>query len=469
MSARETLNNTILPKLKSTTIRERTEGLSSIRTIFASNRVVEHFYVKKDGKPDPLGWLVVFQGLFDTLSKEKGLATTKVVGKAGSTVTATRRLAEAAAVVRWLTEKTAHLINKTVLKALFEHLLQTMVHQRELLMPVALDYIKALKALLSHSPNLQHTDPATWIRIVEMGFNVVLGDPIRKTFADDYNVEEDSERERSATSSTRADDMVIDEDDTEMMEDDPASPATSKKRRRSPTPRPSKQTIKPSQRARSASHQIAVSLEQIEFNSVLSILLQATSAPFLSDEDLPSSILNRLLRFLELYPHDTSLHHDYLLALSATLSHVSLNRKRDVVKFARSAWIPLVGLWGTKNKGLKEGLVTVLCVLFPYLTSPPDGVNPYPGPESVWGEGVAKLWHLLDGEAGRRWGMDLLSLDALRLQLIDTDPVDNDKAFVASTFRAGVNFNAEQALAWSVLELQADCAEKVLLTSYSSP
>jgi ataxia telangiectasia mutated family protein len=74
--------------------------------------------------------------------------------------------------------------------------------------------------------------------------------------------------------------------------------------------------------------------------------------------------------------------------------------------------------------------------------------------------GIAHLWRLLDGEAESRWGVDGLSLECLRLELTDPEDVTGG-AFVAQTFRAGSNFDAVQALAWAILELQADCAEKV--------
>jgi ataxia telangiectasia mutated family protein len=58
--------------------------------------------------------------------------------------------------------------------------------------------------------------------------------------------------------------------------------------------------------------------------------------------------------------------------------------------------------------------------------------------------------------------VDGLSLECLRLELAEPD-AGNGGAFVARTFRAGSNFDAVQALSWAILELQSDCAEKVVL------
>jgi len=111
-----------------------------------------------------------------------------------------------------------------------------------------------------------------------------------------------------------------------------------------------------------------VSVEQIEFGSLLA-LLTSSSPPFLAVDysDLGSAMLNRLLRFLRLYPADTSLHPDFIVILSATLSHLALNKRDAVTRFAQGSWDALLGMWGTKNKKMKENLIIVLRTLFPFI------------------------------------------------------------------------------------------------------
>jgi ataxia telangiectasia mutated family protein len=119
-------------------------------------------------------------------------------------------------------------------------------------------------------------------------------------------------------------------------------------------------------------------------------------------------------------------------------------------------------MWGTKNKKMKENLIIVLRTLFPFYTTR----YPEAGPSSLdfsYVDGVSRLWHLLDGEAENRWGVDGLSLDSLRFSLIGNRSPDTGKtgAFMARTFQYGLGFDANQAVSWTILELQADCAEKV--------
>jgi ataxia telangiectasia mutated family protein len=307
---------------------------------------------------------------------------------------------------------------------------------------------------------------------VQIGWNIVLGDPVRMNLEDD---DEDERAERAESLGVDDDDMYMDEElDEDEDEPMPSTSTQSLKRRRGPSATPgasSKSQAKSRSRSQPQKRSSQPpSLEQIECTSLLAILLRFPSAPLLSPTTpyLASSILRRLYRFIEIYPTDTSMHHDYILSVSATLSHLSLNKKQDITKFARGAWDGLVGLWGTKNKRMKEGLVGVLRALFPFYTAT-DNEHSSGGSNGLsskfdCSDGISRLWILLDGEAESRWGVDGLSLDSLRLEVASAaegDREDERGAFAKDTFRAGWHFDAEQAMVWAILDLQADCADKV--------
>ncbi|KAJ6493513.1 hypothetical protein C8R47DRAFT_1118464 [Mycena vitilis] len=453
----------IVQQIKSEKITERQQGLQALREHFSQDRAVDN-YNFSGGKANPKLWLVIFQGLFEAVGNEK-TAYNKQLSKASAattTSTARRRLTDAANAVRWLTERTVRHLDKHVFQALFDHLLKNMVHKRDLLEPVALDYIKALRCLLEWGPHTDRIEAVKWLEIVELSFNVVLGDPIKQAFVDDP-----VDSIKSPAPTTEADDSEFFMDDEESDASSVASPSK-KRRRREGTAPPAASSLRPPS-SKAPKRNRVPSKEQNELVPILSLLLRSSSAPLLlkapPDEDqgrrsqpvldLPSSILLRLQKFLEIYPADASLYHDYLSTVLFTLSHLSLNRKDLVARFAQASWDSLVGLWGTKNKGMKECLVAVLHILFPFLTAHDNTrVASYD-----WSRGIGHLWQLLDGEAESRWGVDGLSLECLRLEL--ADPEDRTSAFVARTFRAGSNFDAVQALSWAILELQADCAEKL--------
>ena len=435
--------NTLIDQLKSNGVKERQAAITSLRTALTRDGVVDEL----DNSPKRLGWLALFQALFSAVLNEKSLTT----NGSKSASAAKKRVAEVASTVRWLTERSVHqLTHKNVIKALLNHLVQTSSHQGKLFLPVALDYAKAIRCVLDYPPHLEHIDDEMWVKLAELCLNVVLGDPLRKRLAQD---DEDEIEEANRMDLTPEDD----DDDNSVT-----SHETKKRRRReeSGTPEPSTMPhgIVPRTQPR------PVSVEQIEFASLLSLLLTSSSAPFLATEypRLGSAMLNRLLRFLRLYRSDTSLHPNFIVILSATLSHLALNERDAVTRFAQRAWDALLGMWGTKNKTMKENLIIVLRTLFPFYTTR----NPEAGPSSLdfsYVDGVSRLWNLLDGEAESRWGIDGLSLDSLHLSLTgDYSPTASKPgAFVARTFRYGWNFDVNQAIAWAILELQADCAEKV--------
>ena len=436
--------NTLIEQLKSNGVKERHAAIASLRTVLARNGVVTEL----DKSPKRLGWLALFQALFTAVLNEKSVAT----HGSKSASAAQRRVAEAASAVRWLTERCVYqLTHKNVIKALLNHLVQTSSHQGKLYLPVALDYAKAIRCVLDYPPHLEHIDDEMWVKLAELCFNVVLGDSLRKELIQEV---EDIRKEVGS-------DSIIEGD--EDGEDSPATSAETKKRRwreGSGTPGPSMiHSATPRTQPR------PVSLEQTEFASLLSLLLTSSSAPLLATEfpNLGSAVLNRLLRFLHLYPGDSSLHPDFIVVLSSTLSHLALNKRDAVTHFAQGSWDALLGMWGTKNKAMKENLIIVLRTLYPFYTTryPEAGFSSL---DFSYVDGVSRLWHLLDGEAESRWGVDGLSLDSLRLSLTNGSCVRSQTqpgAFVARTFQYGWDFDANQAISWTILELQADCAEKV--------
>jgi ataxia telangiectasia mutated family protein len=442
-------------QLQSTKSGERKEALATIRRIFQRDSVVARH---EEDKSKGSGWLALFQALFVTVKLEKAAYEKTLSKSSGPTPAVTKRLEEVTSVVRWLTERSVERLSKGARNALFNHLTQIMVRSGRLFQPVVLDYVKALRCLVGYPPHLAHMDDSMWIDLVKLSLNVILGRNIT-TFLGDIG-DEDDDGDRKSVSSISGDvDMSMDEDPG------PSTPKSAKKRRRAESTTPPPQISKtPSNRTLQP-----VSLVQIEFTGLLATLLQSSSAPLLHPEHdyLPTAVLSGLQEFLVRYPSDTSLHQDYLITLSATLSHLELNCRELISKFAWGSWDSLVSIWTTKNRGMKAILVAILKTLFPHVSiakfgSESDEVK-LPA-EGIYGDGLGKLWHTLDAEAESRWGVELLSQDSLRLQIQHpSDPPlgSSNNAFTARTFRSFWHFDSAQALAWAVLELQADCAEKV--------
>ena len=450
-------------QLQSSKHRQRQEALATIRRVFQRDSVVARH---EEDKSRGSGWLTLFQALFVTVKLEKAAYEKASSKSSGPPAAVTKRLEEATSVVRWLTERSVEKLTKRACNALFHHFTQTMVPSGGLFEPVVLNYVKALRCLVGYPPHLAIMDDSMWIDLVKLSLNVILGRSVATLLGDIVDEEEEYAWRLDSPSSSNAD---VD------MDEDPSgsTPKSAKKRRRvdSASPPP------PVSRTASGRTLQPVTLTQIEFTGLLATLLQSPSAPLLHPDYpyLPNSILNGLQEFLVCFPADTSLHQDYLTALSATLSHLELNCRELVSKFAWKSWDSLVGIWTTKNRGMKELLVAILKTLFSYVSigqfgSESDELRlPAMG---IYGDGLGKLWHTLDTEAESRWGVELLSQDSLRLQIQypGDPPLDSsNSAFTAKTFRTSWHFDSGQALAWAVLELQADCTEKVTVFFISCP
>ncbi|KAI0704256.1 hypothetical protein BC835DRAFT_810570 [Cytidiella melzeri] len=434
MSDTPTLSS-IVGSLQAKSIRERQEGITQLRAAFTNDRAVSAVDVKK-------GWIVLFEALFGVFRREKEACSDKGLlhaAPAGTGAALVRRLSEVASAIRWLVERAVHRFNKATMKLVLDHLYTNIRNRGKLIDPVALDYVKALKCIVSWAPHLDHLESKSWMKLVEFSFNVILEDSFKSSFVPPDDPVEPVIQEQS------------DEDEATGSE----AVMSPRKRRHA---EPARSVGSP---APSTLKTLPVTLEKIEFASLLSILLRAPSAPLVCDRYpyLPGAIFNRLERFLVQYPADTSLHHDYLTALSATLSQTALNAHQLTVNFAKATWPALVGMWGTKNQRLKEDLLVVIQMLFPYLTSALG--------EEKYDDGLSKLWRLLDGEAQSRWGVDSLSMDSLRFEISTDGDALARNAFTAKTFRYGWHFDSNQALAWAILELHADCGEQLYHLSES--
>ncbi|KAG9224022.1 hypothetical protein CCMSSC00406_0004362 [Pleurotus cornucopiae] len=469
----------VLEGLSSAKIKDRQESFSTLRRVFADDTLVATFHITSKGETDTRAWLAVFQAVFAAVKLEKILYKKKE--HTSTVATVTRRLEEAAAFFRWLVERSVTVLNKRATFAVLDHIRDYIEDHGALFTPLSADYVKALRCLLEYRPHLDHVEAEKWIEWVALAFNVVLGEDLRQGLT--YVLAEESVVNEAMS--------VDDPDDEDELPTHGLSPLKKRKRGQSAGPSQHGSAMKKTPKASSqhVHRGSQVSTEQIEFMAILPILLgsqnvlppppkkpapkKSTSAqsaskdqsgdtnaiapletPFSPDSAEPKAILQRLRRFLKLYPTDGSLHNDYLIVLSITLDRLALNRRKEVVEFARDAWPSLVGLWGAKSKALKEGLASVLTTLLPFYTA---------NDSSVYGVGLKKLWNSLDGDSQNRWGVDSLALENLRLEISG----DNDSPFATQTFKAGFGFESGQALSWVILQLQSDVLAKLYHLSES--
>ncbi|GAA6010816.1 hypothetical protein JCM10207_005857 [Rhodosporidiobolus poonsookiae] len=422
----------ILTKLESEKIKERSEGVARFRDFLTSKR--NFAAVNRDKNHS---WLVTLQTLFHVVITERNAH----VGKKESAATR-KRLDEATQLVRFAVEKVHRLVSRKTAKAIINHLTQMIAIQGKLQDAYALTYLKTLRSVLAYPPHLEHLDERQWTDIVMLCFSAVLGDKIKigQDFADDVAMDIDTDSELDEPQPRGA--LRADSDD----ELPPPGPAASSARKRAgPTPARSKRTANPT---------------EIELLSVIEVAFRAQHAPFLV---YAQSIFRKFLRFLRLFPDETSAHPPALTALNRALAELDLNDQRSLRRLGPHLWGPVLALWPTKNAGLKEQVVVALRYLFPFVV-PSKTMAAAPGASSE-ADGNARareLYEAVLSEPTIRWREAYeLDVDHLRLGLALERDRDEAMAFHAQTFRIASGFDEKHAVAWQTLELGAAALARV--------
>ncbi|KAF8693084.1 Telomere-length maintenance and DNA damage repair, partial [Rhizoctonia solani] len=424
--------STALELLVGKTIRDRTEGMRMLQESLKRDSVVNNLDERGDGK----AWLYLFQKVFPLVLDEKDKyiksSGEKMSRRTGTDTAA--RLEKAAGFVRWLTERSVPNLNRRVIKPLISHLTQMLVHNGSVFLPVALSYVKALRTIAEFRPHMDHLDIDTWSHLMAISFAAVLGTRLShnltlENFSDTF-------------------DSGINGGSDEEVED-VISPRRKRQRIMSPP-------------AGSGPHLKSTRLDQIEFVALIRALLAHPNASFMmtSIPGAPQAILSSFSQYFIQHPSEGTAHQDAIWALNSALLDLELNRSREIMKFGAQLWFPLLDLWNTKTRAIKEGLVLIFNLLMPLMMESDDAQFPK-------SDAIARLNAALDGEPGSRSGLEGLSLDAIRLQII-RDRKAIRSAFETSSFRYGADFTSSHALSWTALQLQADCIAQMLFSTGSS-
>lgn len=383
--------------------------------------------------------LKTFQALFSTVVTERGLYSKKG-SSAQSSSAISRRLTECASTLRSVVENTVTILPRKVIKALLAHLLQMLVFSRALFQPVALDYLKALKTVISYRPHLEWLDASQWIDTVNLCLSGALGDEIQLG------------SELSEKDDVEGDEMDIDEDDS--------LPGPSS-RRRAPTQR-TQRTGTPFSGTQTplGSSLRSASQENNELMSCLVILFQSPSALLIQFGQV---LLSKLARFFRSFSSETTAHLPALEALNLIAAELDLNNKAAMIEGAQGIVPSILKLWTTKSHQVKEQLVISLRYLFPFLAQQGEGEG-----ESDPQEILPNLLEAVLSETEIRWRTESLDLDCLQMNCTSRNGSSRQSTgfvFESRSFKYGNGFTGGQALAWATMELGADCLHKLYVMS----
>ena len=328
------------------------------------------------------------------------------------------RLSEAAQTLRRLVERTAPYLPKKAVRALFAHLVQLLVfNKNKLVEPVAADYFRAICFLLKYKPHLDHLDEWQWLDILEVCFALLLGDDVKggEHFSDDDSLISGAQ----GSIIVRPSGVVLQDDDI--------------------VPRPT---------ATAASSHLNISVMQC-----IRQLFLTPSAPYNLHG---KTILIKFCRFFHAFPTEPSTHLDAITALNCALSNLTMNSSACVSKVAPTLWSTVVGMWNTRISQLKEQVVITLRHLFAFIV--PRGED-----ESYDGMLETCIQQLCDCIVVRG-RVENLNLDNLALGL-HPEPALPSQVFHAQTYRLGQGFMPTDAIAWAILELGSDCMAALLQIS----
>ncbi|KAL7280718.1 hypothetical protein ACG7TL_005660 [Trametes sanguinea] len=458
----ETLK-TILKDLRSEKELTRERAVKDLRTHCSRPAAVAKLSSDGRGK----SWLAILSALSDAYNAQREKCARKGdplhdIKVTGATNISVRRLCEIADTIRFLVGQSREGLRYTKgVTTVLAILTDKLMYKGKLVSLTASQHAQAIALLLAWKPHLQALPVPVWHSCLAIAFNVVLGRRPNRTLEEDIDVEDSDATDHS------------DDDDVSMSTGTDATPGPSRLKRTRKDDPAALSVRKPSSNATFQ----RPSPEQFEFMTVVAILLSSPSAPILSAADnaeevvsaedphaFPRRLLGYFAYFLKVYPAETSLRLDYLAALSATLKHLTINCRMAVAAFAEKCWKPLLALWKMKDMDRSEEMITVLRLLFPVLIAGPLGDDSRPSPVDA----LTEFWSTAE-ETARKRQSPSLKLDSLQLRLSPSGcRAATEKPFQAGTFENGWKLDREAALAWSVLQLQADCARMLYLHAEST-
>lgn len=364
--------------------------------------------------------------------------------EADSGVAAETRLSNAMSLVRWLVERSLTHLNKKVINALFSHLTQTIITPEGTLIRNAMDYIKALKMIVSYAPHLEHLSQASWECLMSICWDSAMGARI------EYDKEE-----------WTAGDLEPDvESERESEEEEIGEPSVGSLKRKFTG------TMTDRRRTEPVGSGGKLTTESTELLSIVPVLLSVPNAPILPPPQLPPSdyesdapfpragirILRKTIKFLRTHPSETAAHRSVLRALTIVLGELEVNAVQTMIESAPKILALLVPLWHTK---LKDQVTLALRLVVPFLSSTPFKDDADPEDQRIDREVFSQLVALRDAIArvpqGKRTQLLELPFLSLKIQPSTTKgPMQTPLICATSDFTDGM------IMAWSTLELVAD-------------
>lgn len=406
-------------KIRSDTAKDRDAGVEMYHEIFSNPNTFER--ICDQDKPQKR-FNAIIVDLFGCVVKEKEQCKKKG-GIENAMPSALKRFKSAADVVRIMMENGSRFYEKDVVKVCLAHLSQMIDHNSEILKPISVEYIRAIKALLLHTPHVQFLEPEQWEALATLFFNIVTGTKLKQSIRE------------------------IQPDLWEPSEEGKDQESSSPSKRKTST-----------------------SLEVVDSMECLSLLMKSAQAPLIPNR-LGVFSLAKYLTFINDFTGESSAHVSALVGLNHLLAQLEFNEREFVRAFATQTWSSLLALWNTRKDPLKEQLIITFRILVPALAYPTPFREGSPEEKAeiekapIRAAQLTELQELILEEGDSRNGCSSLGLSSFEFvphhQAQDSSQVP---PFTYRSFQGGRVLSANQALSWACLELAADVTAHLLKT-----
>lgn len=483
----------VMRMLTSETIRQRVTGVQRTRELFADPRVL-------DGVTDtggPASWAHIWQSLEDAVNIEIDACTKRLARKPGSKAVApasasdvnaksVARVKELASLVSWLVETSVTCLARQSSRALLQHLVRVLSsHSGDIFLALLPSYLRALRTVLMWRPHVEHLQPAQWLALVGLLWNLIFG----------------------AKPNTALDPKLPDL--TRYLASDIPSDLDSPL---------SRSWLNPTQTVNAFE-----CLKEVFDGPCACFFLPGADGTPGSEERYGPALLDKFLYYIMHNSSQAPATLPMISALNVVLTALQLNERLAVSQFAAAAMPILTRLVITKNAALKEQLLISLDLLLPLLSTAPDLIPLIESgmedsstsqtrlqPKREWSiihSKLADLQRTLLDEGAARYGLHPIKLSVLGLRPTPLDSSrgddppanENDEPqckgtryagwwpayrahpgtlpqriqnehnpFYSVSFSAGFGFSESDHVSWLALELAACTTSYMLHASHQA-
>ncbi|KAK3680137.1 Serine/threonine-protein kinase tel1 [Recurvomyces mirabilis] len=357
----------------------------------------------------------IYQVLFELIRADRSIWLSASARYSTTQATTADRLLNLATAVRLAVELGIRSISKETISSIIRHVLDTIsVSRGGLCVPLALGYIRCLRAIASRQRHVEHLLSAEWSAIIQFCLDTL---------------KEGHEYQGDARSGAE-----------QRLSPAPALGLSHRSSRSGTNSRSQLKEFSASQESRAATKQI-----MDEIVATLALLSAVPNAPL---PGKAQAIMKAMVDFLKSNPISRVSHQDSFVAINSVLQW-STTDNLDITKGNTTQLLRLIQhFWPTRVGGLRDEMLITLIYLQPYMSS----LARQEQSPTIWNE-LSGLFEILRSEYSKRDHKDRLRLDHLRLAFSSTKK--SEQPDIGNTLFALHSAGVTQEHSWAAVSILA--------------